>query len=334
MRSTIKDVAKLADVSVATVSNVLTSKKYVSPVLTKRIEDAMEILNYKPNKVARSLKNNETLTIGVMVPDITNPFFSEIVKKVESIADKENYQIILFNTNGNYIKERKIIESLNTNIVDGIINIAPRMKEKEINFSANIPMVIVDRPSFKANNNIAFVYTDNFKGSHLVADYMVKKGYKKFICIAGPVDKVPNAKQRLKGFKKGLESAKIDKKNLDVYFSNFSFDEGYELMTEILKQYDHKDVKAVFVSSDIVAWGVIEAVKTKGLKIPKDIAIVGYDNIYFSNFIYPGLTTVDNRTKKLGEISANMLITVLKNKIDFINKSIILEPSLIIRKSL
>lgn len=333
MRPTIKDVAKLADVSVATVSNVLTSKKFVSPILTKRIEEAMDTLNYRPNNVARSLKNNKTLTIGVMVPDITNPFFSEIVKQVELIADKENYQTILFNTNGSMKKEKKIMESFNSNIVDGIINIAPRMKAEEINISTNNPMVIVDRPCFKANQNVAFVYADNFKGSHLVADYMIGKGYENFTCIAGPVGRVPNAKERLEGFKKGLKLAGIDEKNLDIYYSDFTFDAGYKLMTEILDDHKNQNTKSVFVSSDIVAWGVIEAIKTKGLKVPEDIAIVGYDNVYFSNFIYPGLTTVDNRTKKLGQVSATILIESLKTKVNLEEKTIVLEPSLVKRKT-
>lgn len=333
MRATLKDVAKMAGVSTATVSNVITSKKYVSPELINRINDSMKELNYKPNTIARSLKVNKTFNIGLIVPDITNPFFGEIVKYAEKIANKENYQIILCNSDQSIKKERKIIESFVQSGMDGVINVAPRMKDSELNKKLPIPMVIVDRPHFSTDENIAFVYADNFKGGSEVAKKFISKGFKKFICFAGPINIVPNAKKRLRGFQSQLKQSGFQEDDLEIFYCDFTFESGYSVMKKLLNERIITEQVAIFVSSDIVAWGAMEAIKDKKLKIPKDVSIIGYDNIFYSNFIYPSLTTVENPTKELGILATQLLIDTLDKNDKFNDNYVILNPKLIERQS-
>ena len=332
MRPTVKDVAKLANVSTATVSNVLTSKKYVSEELKLKIKEAMSTLGYEPNISARSLKVNKTFKIGVVVPDITNPFFSEIVKYIEKTINKSYYQLVLYNSDDKAEKEKKILDSLMLGIVDGLILVAPRLEETLLKRDYDLPVVILDRPAFDTASDITFIYADNFKGAVMIANLFLKKGYKKYICITGPED-VPNANLRLLGFRQALLNNGIKQENIEEYRTEFNFDACYSIMTELLQDYDPTQRKAVFVCSDIGAWGAIEAAKSKGLKIPRDIGIAGFDNIYFSRFIYPGLTTVENPTKDLGQTAALVLLNKLNDDPDFSDQTVVLDVNLIQRES-
>jgi len=331
----VKDVAKLANVSTATVSNVLTNKKYVSQELKDKIREAMDVLGYEPNIAARSLKVNKTFKIGVVVPDITNPFFSEIVKYIEKTISKSDYQLVLFNSDDKPEKELKIFESLLPGIVDGIILVAPRMTESLMDRQYKIPVVVLDRPAFNTESNITFIYADNFKGAKLVADFFITKGYRKFICITGPAD-VPKANLRLDGFRTALLDYGIHPEHIQEYRTEFNFDDCYGMMSGLLQDYRPEDKKGVFVCSDIGAWGAIEAVKSRGLKIPRDIGIAGFDNIYFSRFIYPGLTTVQNPTKEMGKAAAQVILTQLNGEEGLMNseKAMVFDVELIERDTI
>ena len=209
MKMTIKDIASRAQVSTATVSNVLTKKKYVSPELSQRVLDVIKETNYSPNTYARSLKINKSYRIGVHVPDITNPFFSEIVKYIHEAANRGGYQIELCISNDDAGEEKRLLDSFLVNGVDGVINIAPKMREEALNEYEGMPMVIVDRPAFPANNNMAFVYADNFLGAEAVASYFVKKKYRKFLCFMGSIDEIP-----MQG--KGWTALSLDFKEEDI----------------------------------------------------------------------------------------------------------------------
>lgn len=333
MRVTIKDIANRAGVSTATVSNVITKKKYVSPEIEKRVKEVIKETNYTPNNYARSLKINKSYEIGVHVPDITNPFFSEIVKYIYKIASKESYQIQLCISNDSVEKEKEILNNFIRKRVDGIINVAPKMKEADLNIYMEIPMVIVDRPEFKTKANISFVYADNAIGAESVIDYFVEKDYKKFVCFMGQIDVIPNARKRLDGFLNGMDKYGLPRENCQILFGEFSFDSGYELMESFLRERTLEEKYGLFVGSDIMAWGTIEAAKKHNIKIPEDIGVIGYDNIYFSNFINPQLTTVENPTKELGTNAIKMVLEAIKSKTKMSGVSIVLQPTLIQRNS-
>jgi LacI family transcriptional regulator len=334
LRATIRDVAKRANVSIATVSNVLTSSKYVSDELRQKILESMEELGYEPNVVARSLKINKTFRIGVIVPDITNPFFSEIVKAIEISVNKGKYQLIVCNSDYELKMEIDFYNSFIMGAgVDALILVAPRMTQEDLNKKKGVPVVIVDRPPFEVSSkDVAFVYADNYIGASMVASLFLEKKYKRFACIAGP-ETVPNANIRYEGFKNKLVQKGVRENEIEIYRCEFSFDEGYAAMGMLLENYDPSEKMAVFVCSDIAAWGAIEAAKAKGLEIPNDIGIAGYDNIYFAKFIHRGLTTVENPTKIMGDEAGNVILRRLKMGETSISEPIVLKTFLIERNT-
>ena len=331
---TIKDIAKKAQVSTATVSNVLTRKKYVSTERVQRVYQAIQELGYRPNVYARTLKTNRSYTIGVQVPDITNPFFGDIVKTIQTEALRSGYQIVLYNSDSVSETEEKNVNSMLNTQLDGIISVAPRMDLGRLLEMADVPMVIVDRPPVKTERNVAFVYSDNYLGAASVADYLVEKGYRRFFCLAGPVGVVSNARLRVQGFRDTLLKRGIDEACCEIRYGDFSFQSGYGLMSEILSTYQPDgNPAAAFVTSDIMAWGAMEALKERRMKLPRDMGVVGYDNVYFSSFLYPKMTTVENPS---GEMAANAL-RVLLNALDGSEKmqdiAVPLKCSLIVRES-
>ena len=334
MNATIKDIARHAGVSTATVSNVLTQKKYVSADLEQRVFQAINELGYRPNVYARNLKTNRSHIIGVHVPDITNPFFSEGVKAVQNVAAADSYQIVLYDSDNNLESEVKNIAGMISTQVDGIIAIAPRMQVDELLAMVEVPLVIVDRPPLPTQRNVAYVYADNYRGAASVADFLVGKGYRRFYCLAGPTELVCNAEARLTGFTETLRLHGIPESACHVSSGDFTFDSGYDLMKDILTTYDPAgSPAAAFVSSDIMAWGAMEALKEKKFKIPRDMGVVGYDNIYFSSFLYPKLTTVENPIREMAVNAANLMLDALERRRNLLGLSVALRSALIVRKS-
>lgn len=334
MRPTVKDVAKEAGVSTATVSNVLTQKKYVSDEITLRVKAAMTKLGYKPNSIARSLKVNRTFKIGIIVPNITNPFFGEIVEESEKVADGHGFQIILCTSQYDTKREKKIIDNFASVGVDGIINVAPIMSASKLEKERHTPMVVVDRPHFiTKNSSLGFVYADNYKASAEVAAYLLEQGYRKFICVSGYGEVIPNARCRRDGFCDELKRHKIPDEDILIYYSDFSFEGGYNCMRQFMQDDPRAERYGAFISSDVMAWGAMEALKNGHYRIPEDIGIVGYDNIYYSNFLSPKLTTVENPTKDLGSISMSILIDAIESEQPLNGKYYTVGTSLIRRQS-
>lgn len=331
---TIKDIAKKAEVSTATVSNVLTQKKYVSTERVQRVYQAIKELDYRPNVYARTLKTNRSYTIGVQVPDVTNPFFADIVKNIQLEALKNGYQIILYNSDSGSETEEKNVNNMLGSQLDGIISVAPRMEMERLLEIVDVPMVIVDRHPVKTERNVAFVYSDNYLGAASVADYLVERGYDRFFCLAGPVGIVSNAHMRVKGFRDTLLKRGVEDESCEVCYGDFSFQSGYDLMSEILESYrPGENPAAAFVTSDIMAWGAMEALKERRMKIPRDMGIVGYDNVYFSSFFYPKLTTVQNPSGEMASNAVRILLNMLTHPEQKESVDVCLQCSLIVRES-
>lgn len=331
MRATIKDVAKLAGVSTATVSNVLTERKVVSTELRERVCSAMEQLDYKPNSIARSLKTNQSYTIGVIVPDILNPFFAEVLKYIGEETDRHGYQMVMYDSGEDAKRERRLLKMLINSEVDGIIDVTSRMKEEEFSGVFPVPIVLGDRSDFYTSDSIAFIRSDNFMSGKIAAEHLIEKEYKNFVCIAGPVNTASAAYRRLEGFRSTLYSHGFSSEDLQIFTCKFSFDDGYHFMSRFLDTYDPMTGCAVYASSDIMAWGAVEACKSHNLRIPEDIAIIGNDNIWCSRFIAQGLTTVENSACELGRRATEMLLDALANKGIFRCHNVVLEPHLCIR---
>jgi DNA-binding LacI/PurR family transcriptional regulator len=302
--------------------------------LEQRVYQAINELGYRPNVYARSLKTNRSHILGVHVPDITNPFFSEGVKVIQNVAASEGYQIVLYDSDNKLENEQKNIQGMLNTQVDGIIDIAPRTDIHDLLAMVDIPLVVVDRPPLKTERNVAFVYADNYRGAASVADYLIGKGYRRFYCMAGPVQLVANAQARLAGFTETLKHHGMPDEACQVYYGDFTFDSGFELMQKALKGYEPKgQPAAAFVGSDIMAWGAMEAIKEKKLKMPRDMGIVGYDNIYFSSFLYPKLTTVENPIREMAGNAANLMLDALERRRNLLGFSVALRSALMVRKS-
>lgn len=312
MASTIKDIAKSCGVSVATISNVITGKKYVSPEVTQRVHEAMNALDYQPNLIARSLKIRKTFNIGVIVPDIRNPFFADMITGVESQSKEKGYQIFLCSTQGDIPTEEKALNSFVSQNVAGIVNIAPRMRDEALlgYGSDTLPIVVVDRPmDISRFANMGCVCADNMTGCQQLAEHFIALGHRRFACFTGPLDIVPNARTRLNGFRDRLLREGFSPNDIAVYQGEFSFESGYALMEKLLEK--KKLPTAIFVPSDLMAWGALECAKKHGLSIPGDMAIAGYDNVYISSFVSPALTTVDHPKFEAGVLAFSMLLDML-----------------------
>ena len=335
MRATIKDVAKHAGVSIAAVSYVIHNKKELRPTVRQRVIDAMAQLHYRPNVNAQSLKTNRTNKVGVIVPDIANPFFSNIVKKIDEILQKKKFQLVLCNSNYQIEREIAICSSfIQSGGVDTLILIAPRMTDKSLyEQSRDYPFFVVDRPETIKTKNIVFVYSDNYLGSSLVAENFFNHGYKSFACITG-LESVPNANTRLEGFLDKLVDLGFDSNKVIIERGEFTFEDGFKCMQNILRRIEHVKKLGVFVCSDISAWGAMEAVKEMGLTIGENIGINGYDNIFMSQFFNPALTTVKTPSDEMGEEVANMVLDYVTKQKKITNcHSRILSASLVERNS-
>lgn len=330
-----KDVAKRAGVSVATVSNVMSGKKYVSPELKRAVLESIDALQYRPSKIARSLKIRKSFLVGLLVPDITNPYFAEIARGVESIALEHDYQMFLCNSDGRSYREEETLISFLGHGVDGVINVAPRMDEELLaDLSNGMPMVILDRHLKIENPLIDVVYTNNFKGSAQLARHLLDKGHKRFACISGPKD-VPSAVRRLQGFCSELEKDGIKGENLKIYFGGFKYEDGFKIMKQYILKLKIRPT-AVFAGNDMMAWGAIEAAKQNGLKIPEDIAIAGFDNVLYSSLVIPSMTTVDQPKFEAGRTAMKLLLEKITKKQhgEYVDtRKIELDSHLIVRES-
>lgn len=327
---TIKDIADLAGVSKTTVSKVLNNKDdKISNITRQKILDIVKEKNYIPNKMAQSLVTKKTKTIGIIIPDIRNPFFTDIVRGAEDKAVKEGYNIILCNTDENVDKEIKAFNTLVEKMVDGII-FAPSSKidlnSKEYNLSTK-PIVLVDK-KLDIKNLKGIVSLDNEEGTHLEMNHLVEMNHKRILYLSGPL-KNEIARDRLKGYKKALKEANIEYDENLVIQGEYSLDWGYE----IIKSLKNINFTAICAANDLIAIGAIKALKERNIQIPKDISIVGFDDIQTSSIIEPQLTTIKQNSYNMGYESANILIKNLEEKEVSNIEKMIFKPELIIRSS-
>lgn len=326
---TIKEVAKQANVSIATVSAVINKNKFVSEDLINRVEVAIKDLGYRPNKVARSLKKKETNLIGVVVTEITNPFYPLMLKGVEDVAIDSGYSVILCTTGDDPKKEIFLVQSMIDQGVDGVILATIDDEESETINTLNqlsIPHVLINR-SPESYQGTA-VRINSYKVGELAADYLLKSGHRDIGFIGG--DRL-NSWEREKGFKDVLSKYEIEMENSRLIRSGYSIEEAYEDTKALIQS---KDIPtAIYAASDVMAFGAIKAILDSGLNVPEDISVIGSDNISFSeDFLIP-LTTIDAQTYEVGKLGSEMMVEQLKRKNKGSNEQLLLEPKLIERKS-
>ena len=296
MKATIKDVARVAHVSIMTVSRVINKKGYVAPSTKETVLKAIKKLHYTPNKVARSLVVKKTNFIGIIVPDISNPFFSNLVKGAERLAREKGYNLILGDTNGKVENEKEYIEGMRRNMCDGIILVAPRIEDSVIlELNDIIPLVLVDRSII--NGDILQVWIDNTEGAFQAVEHLIKLGHRRIGFLTGPQD-VQNSHRREEGYKRALEYYQIPFDPNLVVIGDFYFETGYREFDTFFSLSPRPT--AIFASNDLMALGLIKRAKELGIKVPDDLSIVGFDDIFLASMVDPPLTTVYHPTVEMG----------------------------------
>lgn len=325
-KSTLKDVAELAGVSTATVSHVLNDSKYVGDALKQKVLDAVEELNYVPNSLAKSLRMRESKLIGLMISDISNPFFSLVVRGIEDGLAKNDYNVLLCNTDNTYATEMEYLKVLLSRRIDGLV-VSSGGGEASHFREAGVPLVFLNRSPDWQDSNV--VTTDNFRGAYLAAEHLVKHGYKRIAVIAGP-QHINTGRERLRGFQRALSDLGREIDECLVKIGRFDIDSGYQTMRELLEQEARPD--AVFTCNNSMTLGAFRCLKETRLTIPADIALVGYDDPEWATIAEPPLTVIRQPAYNLGLTAANQIMELIRNKNSEPEK-IFLVPELIIRQS-
>lgn len=316
----IKDVAKLANVSVATVSRYLNQNGYVSEQSKGKIEKAIDELDYRPNQIARSLSKRQSQLIGLIVPDIQNPYFPQLARAIEDTALQYDYTVVLCNTDGTVEKEQLYMNRLSQNYVAGLL-VATNAMDVKAYEEIDIPIVALDR---LIDSNIPTVMTDNFGGAKKGTAHLIECGAKNLLCLRGPKN-VKAADERERGFYAAIEGT--DSKGKTVV-AGFDFNEA---SSEIIKALtEDPSIDGIFASSDAVAIAAIKMIQSLNKQVPSDIQVVGFDGIELGKMISPELTTVWQDIYQIGQYATKMLIEQIEGK-PLKNKTIVVETNLIIR---
>lgn len=327
----IKDVAKKAGVSVSTVSHVINKTRFVNEQTQAKVLATMENLQYHPNSIARSLrrKDKRTHTIGLLIPDSTNPFFAEVLKGVEDVSFGAGFNVFLCNSDGNPQKETDYIEALLRKQIDGIILVSAGIDPNfnEYISQRKIPLIIVDREIEGINFNSVMI--DNHIGGYLATSYLTKLGHRRIGCITGPSVLTPSA-YRIQGYRQALEEKSITLDHSLIIQGDFRAQSGRLATKQILTLT--VPPTAIFACNDMMAVGAIRAIYEAGLKVPDDISVIGFDDILLASFIVPSLTTISQPSHEMGLLAAELVIKQIQNP-QSPPQHIILSPSLIIRDS-
>ncbi|CAH0125303.1 LacI family DNA-binding transcriptional regulator [Peribacillus simplex] len=295
--ATIRDVAKESGVSVATVSRVMNGSGYAHEDTKKAVMAAVEKLNYKPNEVARSLYKRKSKLVGLILPDITNPFFPEMARGVEDYLQKFGYRLIFGNSDEKRDKEIEYIDTFLQNNVVGMI--ASTSEEANENFdNLDIPVVLLDRTGEK----LPAVYSDQKTGGKLAARVLLDRGSTNIVLIRGPVEIKPVYER----YMAALEELKQAKVNVQVMDSSLTLQGGQTCVGQLFEQYPETD--GIIACNDIVAAAALQEILKRGIRIPEDIQLIGYDDIAFTALLHPPLSTIRQPAYEMGAQAAEMLI--------------------------
>jgi len=306
---TIRDVARLAGVSVATTSKVLNNKGYVSPKLTQRVLSATEALDYHPDQVARSLKVRQTQTIGIVIPDVTNPFFTDVIKGVENEARAAGYSLILCDSSEDPALERSNLSMLFSRRVDGVL-LAPTEGcwAPERVARRRFPLVLFDRCSLGFTGSA--VLTDNFAAAYDATRHLIGLGHQRLAIITGRLD-LPNAVERLEGFRQALQEARLLLRQEYLRRGDFHLESGHQQGLELLRLPDPPT--AIFSCNNKMTLGLMRALYELGVPCPERVSVLGFDDFDWAANFNPRLTTVAQPTLEMGKQAVQMLLAKIES---------------------
>jgi DNA-binding LacI/PurR family transcriptional regulator len=327
MKVTIRSVAQEAGVSTTTVSKVINHTGSISEQTRKKVFAAMKKLNYSPDVAAASLRGKRTKAFGLLVPDISNPFYAEIARSIEDQSHKFGYNVMMCNTDNDAEKEKSYLSLLTSQRIDGLV-VASAFRSPDLleeMLDKGFPMVLMASEIPKLSVNTVTV--DDFKGGYLATSHLLSLGHEKIAII---IENVRSNAARLAAFKEAMQEADLPIPECFIVKTEASIQKGYETGKKILSMEERPT--AIFACNDLLAAGVLQAAKEVGLNIPQDLSIVGFDNTVLSTTTSPMLTTISQPIKLMGAKAVDLLIEEMKE--EKTNKErLLLSPELIIRQS-
>jgi LacI family transcriptional regulator len=327
---TIKDVAEKAGVSISTVSHVINGTRFVSDELNQRVLSVMDEMGYYPNVLAQGLRRGGTKTIGLVVPDNSNPFFAEIAHTIEDLGFKNGYSVILCNSHGDLDREDTYLRLLISKQVDGVIFISAGSNSKHLGelTKRNIPIVVVDREL--ENMPMDNVLVNNENGGYKATRHLLDLGHTNIACVTGPTELTPSA-ARCGGYIKALQEAGKPVREDYMVSGNFQFQGGEQAISRLFAL--DMPPTAIFLCNDLMALGAIQALRKLNIKVPEDVSIIGFDDIKLSSITFPALTTIAQPKSDIAGKAVYLLIKRIQTEEDMAVERIILDPTLIERDS-
>ena len=311
MKYTIQDVAKKANVSIATVSRILNGQMGYTKETKERVLEAIKELDYRRNSVARGLVTKKSNIIGVLLPDVSTIFSAEILHGIEDWAHSKGYSVVICNTGKDGMRVKEYIEVLESRQVDGIINISINMNDEECELleSFNIPCIFVSMVNYKYQ--FPYVKVDDIQAAAYATQYLIDKGHRRIALISGPIEDPVAGEPRIMGYRRALISNHIEVDEKLIKIAGFSYEQGVDAMKELLQE---QDFTAVFAVSDHLAAAAIQVIHEHGLKVPSDISIIGYDNTAIAQMCNPPLTSLGQPLYEMGKAASEKIIKAIEEK--------------------
>ncbi|MDC3415789.1 catabolite control protein A [Aquibacillus salsiterrae] len=329
MNVTIYDVAREANVSMATVSRVVNGNPNVKPATRKKVLNTIERLGYRPNAVARGLASKKTTTVGVIIPDISSIFFSELARGIDDIATMYKYNIILSNSDQNEDKELKLINTMLEKQVDGIVFMGGKITEEHVHQFKTSPVPVALAATIDPTNSIPSVNIDYQQAAYEATKLLVDNGTAHPAFITAHEETEIN-NQKYKGFLRALAESDQDLNPELVIKGDYTYQSGIEAVEQLLEMSERPT--GIFVASDEMALGVIHGIQDKGLKVPEDIEVFGFDNTRLATMVRPTLSTIIQPMYDIGAV-AMRLLTKFMNKEEVTDQNVILPHRIIERNS-
>lgn len=330
---TIKDVAKKAGVSTATISRYLNNSGYVSKDLQEKIKEVVDELDFVPNNVAQSLKRTATKTIGLVIPDLSNVSFMDTVKGISDVVTENGYQPIILSSNENIETENKILDVLISKRVDGIIIASADKNERLLKLnSSRMPIVLLDRDFCNTDDNVIIdaVLNDNFTGSYQMINYLISLGHRKIAILCSKTNPVL-VNDRLRGYIKAMEHNNLEVDENYILYGDYKFDSGYELTKKLIMQ--PLKPTAIYSVNNLMALGAVSALNEMNISIPDKMSVCAFGVFKYHTILNPDMTVVNQKPIELGQKAAELLINRIQNPDEWKPQQIVFDADIVMRSS-
>ncbi len=333
MKNNIKEIAKIANVSISTVSRVFNNKKGVSPKTHRRVLKVIEKKGYSPSAIASSLKTRLSKSIGIAVPDAIGDFYGEIINGIELVATENGYNLIISLNHHLVREELSAVNFFKAKKVDGAILITTSGDDDYVDslIKEGVKIVLLDRNPHGLR--VDTVKTDNFKGGYMATEYLLNLGHRDILFIRG-ISYIDPSIERFNGYKKALKDKGVNRNNSFILNGNFTVDSGYSAVKEYLNKHG-LNFTSIFAANDQMAIGAIKALHDEGISVPNNVSVIGFDDSYLSPYVIPPLTTIKQRREEMGKVAVELLLDNISShyKKERTPRQIIIPVELIERES-